>query len=126
MSVAIEIIKFAALSVGTLWLLLVFFWACMTLKRIRNAGLLAPQTKLFGYPTLCVGLVIDFVGNVIPVSIILLEVPREWTVSSRLKRHNGSAITASGLRGALQRWRKSVAAWAEPMLDPADPSGDHI
>lgn len=126
MTITMELIKLIVLSVGLLWLLLVFFWACMTLKRMRNAGLLAPQTKLFGYPTLGVGLVLDFVWNVVLASIVLLELPRELTVSSRLKRHNRSTVTATGWRGDLQRWRKAVAVWAEPMLDPADPTGDHI
>ena len=38
------------------------------------------------------------------------------TVTARLKRHNA---TNTG-------WRKAVAVWFEPLLDPYDPSGDHI
>jgi hypothetical protein len=49
------------------------------------------------------------------LSVILLELPRETTVTARLKRHNQGT-----------GWRKTVAGWFEPILDPFDPSGKHI
>jgi hypothetical protein len=50
------------------------------------------------------------------LTLLLLEWPKEMTVTARLKRHNA---TSTG-------WRKAVAVWFEPLLDPYDPSGDHI
>lgn len=99
-----------------LWALWVFFLAVMTLKRAKDAGLLGFWSKVFGYPVLFIGLALDFLANVLVLSILLFELPREGTVTSRLKRHNA---TSTG-------WRKAVAVWAEPLLDPFDPSGDHI
>lgn len=99
-----------------LWALWVFYLAVMTLKRAKDADLLTPTAKAFGYPVLCVGLVLDFLANVLVLTVLLVELPREGTVTSRLKRHNSSSTG----------WRKAVAAWAEPLLDPFDPSGDHI
>ena len=99
-----------------LWALWVFYLAVMTLKRAKDASLLTPTAKAFGYPVLCVGLVLDFLANVLVLTVLLVELPREGTVTSRLKRHNSSSTG----------WRKAVAAWAEPLLDPFDPSGDHI
>ena len=99
-----------------LWALCVFFLAVMTLKRAKDAGLLGFWAKVFGYPVLFIGLALDFLANVLVLSVLLLELPREGTVTSRLKRHNA---TSTG-------WRKAVAVWAEPLLDPFDPSGDHI
>ena len=99
-----------------LWALWVFFLAVMTLKRAKDADLLTATAKAFGYPVLFAGLLLDFLCNVLVLTVLLAELPREGTVTSRLKRHN---LHSTG-------WRKSVAAWAEPLLDPFDPSGDHI
>lgn len=99
-----------------LWALWVFYLAVMTLKRAKDAKLLTRTAMAFGYPVLFVGLVLDFLANVLVLTVLLAELPREGTVTSRLKRHNA---TSTG-------WRKAVAAWAEPLLDPFDPSGDHI
>ena len=99
-----------------LYALWVFFLAVMSLKRAKDAGLLTATAKCFGYPVLFAGLFIDFVANAVVLTLLLGELPREGTVTSRLKRHN---TTGTG-------WRKAVAAWAEQLLDPFDPSGDHI
>lgn len=99
-----------------LYALWVFFLAVMSLKRAKDAGLLTTTAKVFGYPVLFTGLLLDFLANIFVLTLLLLELPREGTVTSRLKRHNA--------RGT--GWRKAVASWAEPLLDPYDPSGDHI
>ena len=104
---------YAVLLLYALW---VFFLAVMSLKRAKDAGLLTTTAKCFGYPVLFAGLLLDFLANTLVLTVLLLELPREGTVTSRLKRHNA---TSTG-------WRKAVAAWAEPLLDPYDPSGDHI
>ncbi|MDR6768614.1 hypothetical protein J2W88_003918 [Acidovorax delafieldii] len=100
----------------SLWTLWVIFLAVMSLKRARDTVGLSFWCKFFGYPVVCVGLLIDFAANVFLLSLILLEAPKEGTVTARLKRHN------QGPDG----WRKSVAKWAEQLLDRFDPSGDHI
>lgn len=99
-----------------LYALWVFFLAVMSLKRAKDAGLLTTTAKVFGYPVLFAGLLLDFVANTFVLTVLLCELPREGTVTSRLKRHNATS----------KDWRKAVAAWAEPLLDPYDPSGDHI
>lgn len=99
-----------------LYALWVFFLAVMSLKRAKDAGLLTTTAKVLGYPVLLTGLLLDFVANVTVLTLLLCELPREGTVTSRLKRHNKESTG----------WRKAVAEWAEPLLDPYDPSGDHI
>lgn len=99
-----------------LYALWIFYLAVMSLKRSRDAGLLTRTAYAFGLPVLALGLVLDFLANVLVLTVLLFELPREGTVTSRLKRHNA---TSTG-------WRKAVAAWAEPLLDPYDPTGDHI
>lgn len=110
------LVKAMAYGFGTLYALWVFYIAVMGLKRVRDAGLLSKTAAAFGYPVLLAGLLLDFAANVFVLTVLLGELPRETTVTARLKRHNR---TSTG-------WRKAVAAWAEPLLDPFDPSGDHI
>lgn len=101
------------LSFYLLWL---FYLAVMNLKRVKEMGLLHPLALALGTPLLFIGLALDLFVNVLIMTIILLELPQETTVTSRLKRHNNSSTG----------WRKSIAVWFEPLLDPFDPSGNHI
>lgn len=88
----------------------------MNIKRVRDLGKLSILGKVFGYPTLVIGLLLDLYVNVIVMTVLFLELPRELTVTSRLKRHNRFGTG----------WRQRLANWFEPVLDPIDPSGDHI
>lgn len=103
-------------GLGAAYALWVFFLAVMSLKRVKDAGLLTATTKALGYPVLFAGLAMDLFVNATLMTLVLGEIPREMTVTARLKRHNRESTG----------WRKAVAAWAEPLLDPFDPSGDHI
>jgi hypothetical protein len=104
---------FCFLSFYVLWIL---YLAVMNLKRARDMGKLSKTAKFLGTPVLFVGYILDAILNILVMTIILLEFPQELTVSERLKRHNRYSTG----------WRKSVALWFEPLLDPYDPSGDHI
>ena len=104
------------IGVGSTYALWVFFLAVMSLKRAKDAGLLSTTAKVLGYPVLIVGYVLDCFVNFIAMTVLLMEIPQETTVTARLKRHNRESTG----------WRKSVALWAEPLLDPYDPSYDHI
>lgn len=101
-----------ALSFYVLWGL---YLAVMNLKRAKDAGQLSKTALVLGTPILFVGLLVDLFCNVL-LSVPLLELPQELTVTARLKRHNKD----------VSGWRKSVALWFEPLLDPFDPTGDHI
>lgn len=96
--------------------LYVFYCAVMNIKRVRDMGKLTKLGMAFGYPTLLIGLVLDFLCNTFVMTVLFLELPHEYTVTSRLKRHNNSN----------NGWRTSLARWFEPVLDPLDPSGNHI
>jgi len=104
------------IAIGTTYALWIFFICVMGLKRVNEAGKLTTMGKVLGYPVLFIGLLLDLFVNVTVMTILLLEMPQEITVTSRLKRHNKES---SG-------WRKAVAVWFEPILDPFDPEGDHI
>jgi len=104
------------IALGSTYALWIFYLAVMGLKRAKDAGLLTTTAKVLGYPVLIVGYVLDCFVNVTVLTVLLAEIPQETTVTARLKRHNQ----------ATGGWRKSVALWAEPLLDPYDPSGNHI
>lgn len=97
------------------WLLMVFYAAVMSLKRVRDAGAFHWSLKALGYPILWVGLALDVFVNIAFCTLLFIEVPREWLVTrrlSRLKRGDG--------------WRQRIAAFmCERWLDPLDPSGCH-
>ena len=102
-------------GLGATYLLWVLYLAVMNLKRARDMGLLTKPAHALGIPLLFTGLLLDFLVNVFVMTVILLELPRETLVTTRLKRHNKGT-----------GWRQKVAAWFEQFLDPFDPDGDHI
>jgi len=102
---------------GMLYLLWLLYLAVMNLQRARDAGTLSKVALYLGLPLLYFGLLVDFLVNVLVMTVVLLEIPREWLVTSRLKRHKA---TGSG-------WRHAIAVWfGENLLDAFDPSGKHI
>lgn len=106
----------ALIVLGLTYALFVFYAAVMNIKRVRDMGRLSWFGKVLGYPTLLIGLVLDLAVNVLLMTPLLLELPRELTVTSRLKRHHRESTG----------WRLAVVKFFEPVLDPLDPSGDHV
>lgn len=103
-------------GLGSFYALWIAYLAVMCLKRARDAGLLHRTAVFFGMPVLIVGYLLDAFVNIFMLTIVLLEIPRELTVTARLKRHIKTD------RG----WRLAIAKWFVPLLDPFDPSGYHI
>lgn len=110
-------LAFLLMSFASFYILWILYLAVMNLKNARDRGIrLARHVYWLGYPLLFSGLIVDFMINVFILSILFLEIPKETTVTARLKRHN----KAGG-------WRGNVAKkFFEPLLDPFDPRGDHI
>ncbi len=98
------------------WVLWVFFTCTMRLKQVRDAGQLTTAAKVFGYPALGVGLLLDFMVNITVACLIFLELPKETTVSVRLTRL--SKLDA----GWRSRWALSIR---KALLDNIDPAGVH-
>jgi uncharacterized membrane protein YhaH (DUF805 family) len=109
-------VAYVLAALSCTYALFVFYAAVMNIKRVRDQGKLSWFGKVLGYPTLLVGLVLDLIVNVLVMTVLLLELPQELTVTSRLKRHKRDG---SG-------WRLSVVLFFEPVLNPLDPSGVHI
>lgn len=107
---------FVLLPVLLIYVLYVYFCAITNLQRVYEANKLTLVGKFLAYPTVAVGMVIDVFVNATLGTIIFLELPKEWTLSLRLKRYINAG---SG-------YRLAIAKFIEPVLDPLDPSGDHI
>jgi hypothetical protein len=116
MNLALLLINYVLISFAMTYVLWIFYLAVMSLAHAKRDGTLTKTARFLGTPILVVGLFIDLIVNVFVMTPLLLELPREMTVTSRLKRHN---------RGP-DSWRKKFAQWFEPILDPYDPKGDHI
>jgi hypothetical protein len=98
------------------------YLAIMSLQRVRDAGALTPWARRFGTLLLGVGYLLDFLSNMLVLTVLMLEVPHELLVSARVTRIKHSGLGSSW----LQRWRYNVACWAcSQLLDPFDSSGCH-
>ena len=113
---ALAVLTYLALALGVTYALYVFYAAVMNIARVRDAGKLTRIGYAFGYPTLIIGYTLDVICNWFVMTIVFAELPRETTVTARFKRHNRESTG----------WRKRVVQFFEPLLDPLDPSGDHI
>lgn len=119
---------YAALGLYSLWVLYGFI---MGLKRIRdteeriiqwwkfkfNVGGLPITSYVMALPAFIFGYVLDVLANLF-LTLYLLEIPKELTVTARMKRHYK---LGSG-RG------HKLAVWLETnlVLGKLDPSGKHI
>lgn len=112
----IALLYAVGIGFSSFYALWIFYLAVMSLSRAKKAGQLHKTALVLGYPVLIVGYLLDAFVNVAVLTLILLELPRELTVTARLKRH---IKTSAG-------WRLAVAQWFIPLLDPYDPSGHHI
>lgn len=103
-------------ALGAVHALWGMFVICMALKRVKDAGQLTKAMKLFGYPYLLIGLLVDVAVNVVIGTLLFLEPPREWLLSGRLWRLSNGALS----------WRQRLALKIRTqLLDSIDPSGIH-
>ena len=104
-----------AASVVAVWLLWVAFVAIMYLRRVRDRWGLTSAQKVFGYPLLIIGYVLDVALRLTVASALFLRVPQWETVSALLEREAGGT-----------GWRKAMAHWVrEDLLADFDPTGSH-
>lgn len=98
----------------TLWVL---YLAVMNLVRARRAGTLTRTAFALGSPLLVIAVLLDVTLNIFLFTLLLFELPHEWTVSQRLSRHLHDS----------EGWRLKVAVWfGINMLNTFDPSGTHL
>lgn len=89
----------------------------MALKRARDDGSISRIALTLGYPVLAVGYVLDFCVNISVLSLVVLDLPRETTVSQHLSR-----LVKTG-----KPFQVAIANWiGKNLLDAFDPSGAHL
>lgn len=110
-----DIFLIIGIVIASFYILWILYLAVMNLKRVKDLGKLHPMAFYLGVPIFAVGITIDVLLNIIVMTVILLELPKELTITARLQRHNKTT-----------GWRSYIAKFLEPILDPFDPSGDHI
>ena len=94
----------------------VLYLAIMNLAPRREG--MHPVVKAHAYALLYFALAYDFLMlNVIVGSVLFWELPREWLLTARLKRHH--AAPPGSRRYAISRWI------CTNMLNPFDPKGGH-
>ena len=98
------------------YLLWLFYLAVMSLKRVQDNTGLNRACLILGIPVLVIGLLLDLICNVFVMTLVLLELPQELTVTARLQRHHRDS----------DGYRLKVVLWFETVLDEFDPSGDHV
>ena len=107
----------ALIAVGMCYALWLHFLAVMAIQTARDRKTLTPWGLRFGYTVLIPGYLMDVLVQMTIATIAFVELPREPTVSSRIKR-----LVASD----DNNWRKTVAMWLRNhMLSPFDPTGRH-
>ena len=102
-----------------IYLFTLFMWpAYLAVMNIeRNRGKLTPVAKFPAYPVVIGGVLMDVGYNITVGTIIFLDLPREWLMTTRLDRY-----LARGKTG----WRLELAKWfCRNLLDPFDPAGRH-
>jgi hypothetical protein len=100
-----------------LWAFWYVYIVVMGLFRAHLKGRLKGLVFVLALPAVIVGYVMDILANLFIASIVFLEPPREWLVTTRLKRHIDSG---------LGTWRGYLAGWVcDHLLDVFDPREDH-
>lgn len=106
-------LSYTVLVLYVLWL---FYLAVMNLYRAKKANQISLVALWLGYPILIMGALLDLIVNVLLMTLIFAEWPRELLVTKRLERHVK----------AKQGWRSKLAYWiCHNLLNAFDPSGDH-
>lgn len=103
---------------GLLYAMWIFYVAVMHLDKIHSEQGLNLPSKILGYPLLVVAFTLDVLLNWIVFTVLFLELPKELTISHRLKRIN---------RRDTKGYRKWLIVHIfEPLLDGFDKRGNHI
>lgn len=98
-----------------LYLFFILYVASMGMIRAHNEGKLNWFLWALCLPFVTVSVIVNIIHNVTIVSLLFWELPKEWTVSTRMKRHYNS----NDYRGKISRWLCAT------LLNPFDHTGDH-
>lgn len=103
-------------TLGSAYLLWICYLAITNLRRAQKAGKLHPLAHALGMPLVAFGIALDCLVNVTIVTLIAADLPREFFVTTRMKRYQRQG---SG-------WRFDTANWVcRNLLDAFDHDGCH-
>lgn len=103
-----------------LYVLWIFYLAVMPLLRAYTTKTISLPAKILGIPIMVTMLTIDAIVNIVVMTVMMLELPREWLVTQRLTRWCCVEV------GGDYTWRHKIARWiCVQLLDTFDPSGRH-
>jgi hypothetical protein len=97
-------------SIGAFYVLWTFFLAYASVKRAYEEKSAPNYVIWLSSPIILIGLIIDIIVNVTIMTFIMVELPKEYTVSTRIHRHR---VESSG-------YRKFVAELLTPFLNSFD------
>lgn len=98
-----------------LWLFFIMYVASMNMIRAYKEHKLNWLLWILCLPFVALSWVIDVIHNLTLFSVLFFELPRELTVTDRLKRH----VKEQTFRGKLARWLSHT------ILDQFDHTGSH-
>ena len=112
----IEMLKWITASYALTVVTWIFYLAVMNLAPHRKE--LHSVAKVHGYALLAVGLLFDFVLNVVVCSVLFMKYPQDWLLTGRLSRY---------IKDNREKpWRRKLAGWlCHHLLDQFDPKGLH-
>jgi hypothetical protein len=120
------ILWWAGISLALMYLTFVHFGAVMRARELRDAHTMTVQNDkmlwVWCMATLIIGLLLDFLTNVIVATVVMLEPPREWLTTFRLIRWNHTTSTTWWTRNV----RKPFVDLGKALLDKMDTDGQHI
>jgi hypothetical protein len=99
-----------------LYLFFIMYVASMAMIRAHAEKKLNGLLWVLCLPFVAVSIVLDFINNLIVFTLLFAELPREWLVTDRLKRH----ARQHTFRGKIARWLDSF------VLAPFDHTGSHL
>ena len=108
--------KVLYILLADLYLFFIMYVASMGMIRAHAEKKLNGVLWVLCLPFVAISLVIDVINNITLFSLIFWEIPKELTVTDRLKRHYQQPT----IRGKLANWIGDV------LLNPFDHTGSHL
>lgn len=102
--------------IAELYLFFILYVASMGMVRVHKEGKLNPVLWALCLPFVVFSLIVDVLNNLTIFTVIFAELPRELTVTERLKRH----VKQHTFRGKLARFI------GDNLLNSFDPTGNHL
>lgn len=116
----------ACISLVLMYLTFVHFGAVMRARELRDSRTMTWKNDkvLWSWcmAVLVIGLLLDFLTNVIVATIVMLELPHEWLTTYRLIRWNHTTSTSWW----TQKVRRPFVDLGKELLDKMDTDGKHI